>query len=149
MVWYWWDAMGWDVMIRRHRLVVWHWFGLVWYSVAVGLCGSTANLSPEEQARFDAEMKKNREVDESLQKAQDIEKQIYKLLLLGAGESGKSTLFKQMTNIYGYVSHFISYTILIICRHIISSSHDHHLQPTLMHRHHRLQPPDTHHTPRH
>jgi len=36
-----------------------------------------------------------------LEKARDMHTQVNKLLLLGAGDSGKSTLFKQMKSIYG------------------------------------------------
>ncbi|MES1910753.1 MAG: hypothetical protein MHM6MM_003287 [Cercozoa sp. M6MM] len=48
-----------------------------------------------------AERQRQREMNRNLRKDRDEELRRKKLLLLGAGESGKSTLFKQMVSLYG------------------------------------------------
>ncbi|XP_030635936.1 guanine nucleotide-binding protein G(s) subunit alpha isoform X1 [Chanos chanos] len=50
----------------------------------------------EERARIKAENKRSRNIDKSLKAEKREYKQTHRLLLLGAGESGKSTIVKQM-----------------------------------------------------
>lgn len=57
----------------------------------MGACGGKPAIS-------DADLAQSRAVEAMLNKERQIE---YKLLLLGPGESGKSTFFKQMTVGYG------------------------------------------------
>ena len=68
----------------------------------MGICSSHDGFkNAEEKRRFEEERKKDRELDQQLRGEMVTDNRIYKLLLLGPGESGKSTFFKQLAFGFG------------------------------------------------
>jgi GTPase SAR1 family protein len=67
----------------------------------MGLCASVDGLTEQEKRQYSIDKAVNRQLDRVQAKDAQRDKIVKKLLLLGAGESGKSTLFKQMITIYG------------------------------------------------
>lgn len=86
----------------------------------MGLCSSRAKQWEQILAE---ERERSRDLERSMSVEMKKEQQVHKLLLLGAGESGKSTIFKQMKGIYGggwSAEDRKSYT-MIVFSNIISS----------------------------
>lgn len=67
----------------------------------MGLCASVDDrLSPAERAAKSEADARSQALTQGMEKDHKADLRVNKLLLLGAGESGKSTLFKQMITIY-------------------------------------------------
>ncbi len=67
----------------------------------MGICCSKVCLGEDKRNKNREERVFNAKIEEELNVAANEEQAISKLLFLGAGESGKSTLFKQLSIVYG------------------------------------------------
>jgi len=66
----------------------------------MGLCGSTEKTEIEKKS-LEREKGANKVIQANLEKDKEVYDDVLKLLLLGTGDSGKSTLFKQIIQLYG------------------------------------------------
>lgn len=84
------------------------------------ICGSEMS---EDEKRF---AHRSREIQKQNEEDHELEKNKVKLLLLGAGESGKSTVFKQMRQLYGdqYKADELAQFRLFIHQNIIQTVED-------------------------
>ena len=86
----------------------------------MGICASSRALTPEEANA----KKSSKKLDDKMVKDKNQDNTVKKLLLLGAGESGKSTVFKQAIALYGkgYTETELRDFIPIIVNNILSST---------------------------
>jgi len=75
--------------------------GKAYTYLSMGLCASQPTLTVEEKEAIKNERNRSAVVEKQVRLDRQQDSDVNKLLLLGAGESGKSTLFKQMISIYG------------------------------------------------
>mmetsp|Transcript_6188 Transcript_6188/g.9736 ORF Transcript_6188/g.9736 Transcript_6188/m.9736 type:complete len:377 (-) Transcript_6188:120-1250(-) len=85
----------------------------------MGLCGSSMSAEEKKEAA------QNKALEAAARKEQAQESQKLKLLLLGAGESGKSTLFKQMKLLFseqhGFTQSEIQANVKVVYNNIVSN----------------------------
>lgn len=67
----------------------------------MGLCASSNVLTAEQEKAERLAKENSNQIDKELDEEEEKDRTNYKILLLGPGDSGKSTFFKQMTQLYG------------------------------------------------
>mmetsp|Transcript_6538 Transcript_6538/g.10153 ORF Transcript_6538/g.10153 Transcript_6538/m.10153 type:complete len:370 (-) Transcript_6538:344-1453(-) len=103
------------------------------------LCACASGITPEERAALAAERYASQQLDSDLKQAHGQDIKIHKLLLLGTGESGKSTIFKQMQILYdkerGFSAmekstfkHVIRTNVVEAMQALIDGIHKHNIQ---------------------